>query len=130
MRNIPNIDIYHCVIPKSSFWQSQGAMRFILLKRAMDLVYASIGTAIQVTGAESKSGMWMPVAAAAASYYAITGPDATASRVAQVMSSSSYDLIKRVSQYNLYIAHNLFSKLRLYEYFSKYITLTQHCFFI
>ena len=88
---------FHCD-EKSSLWQSQGALRFLLLKRAMDLVYASIGTAIQVTGSESNSGVWMPVAAAAASYYAITGPDATASRVAKVMSSSSFDLIRRVSQ--------------------------------
>jgi len=63
----------------------------------MDLFYASVGTAIQVTGSEANTGVWMPVAAAAASYYAITGPDATANRVAQLMSSSSSVLIKRVS---------------------------------
>lgn len=59
----------------------------------MDVVYASIGTANQVTS----GSMWMPVAAAAASYYTITGPNTTASRLAEVMSksSSSYDLIKR-----------------------------------
>lgn len=77
----------------------------------MDLVYASIGTAIEVTGSESNSGVWMPVAAAAASYYAITGPDATASRLAQVMSSSSYDLLKRVSGLYMECVHFLINIL-------------------
>jgi len=80
---------------KGAFWYSQGALRFLLVRRAMDLIYASVGTAVEYTGPEGSFGMWMPIAAAAASYYAIAGADATSSRAAQVLASPSSDLIKR-----------------------------------
>lgn len=84
--------------PNKTFWHSQGGMRFLLLKRAMDLVYASVGTAIQVTEGNEKhsSLLWMPVAAAAASYYVLTGADATSLKAQQALSSSaSSDIICR-----------------------------------
>jgi len=84
--------------PNKTFWHSQGGMRFLLLKRAMDLVYASVGTAIQVTegNAKQSSLLWMPVAAAAASYYVLTGADATSLKAQQALSSSvSSDIICR-----------------------------------
>lgn len=87
--------------PTKTFWHSQGGLRFLLLKRAMDLVYASIGTAIQVTeGSEkndkSSSLLWVPVAAAAASYYVLTGADATSVKAQEAISSPlSSDIICR-----------------------------------
>lgn len=86
--------------PKSSFWHSEGEIRFLFLKRAMDLLYASIGTAVEVTknrDAEDSvvtSSAWkVPLAAAAAaSYYSLAGPSRRASQA--TLSSSSQDLIK------------------------------------
>ena len=83
--------------PKSSLWHSEGEIRFLLLKRAMDLLYASVGTAVEVTknASSTKEGgaSWkMPLAAAAAaSYYSLTGPSRRAS---EVVSSSSLALIQ------------------------------------
>lgn len=87
--------------PNKTFWHSQGGLRFLLLKRAMDLVYASVGTAIQVTEGNEKhektsSLLWMPVAAAAASYYVLTGADATSLKAQEALSSAvSSDIICR-----------------------------------
>ena len=72
------------------------------MKRGMDLLYASIGKAIEITrgqgtdkssiSASKSSGLWLSVVAAlAASYYNVIGP---ASKSAQVISSSSSSVIE------------------------------------
>ena len=80
---------------KGAFWYNYGAFRFLLVRRAMDLVYASVGTAFDYTGPEGSFGLWMPIACAAASYYAIAGPDATSSRAARAVASPTTDMIKK-----------------------------------
>eukprot|EP00978_Attheya_sp_CCMP212_P024578 scaffold77469_cov50-Attheya_sp.AAC.3 len=78
---------------------TKGALRFLLLKHAMDIVYASVGTAIQVTKggddhSKTSSVFWMPIAtAAAASYYALVGAGPKASQVLS-SASSSRDVIQ------------------------------------
>ncbi|KAL7468263.1 hypothetical protein ACHAXS_008497 [Conticribra weissflogii] len=84
---------------KATLWYSSGSLRFQLIKRAMDLLYASFGKAVELTrgrrGIESNdvvqeqksSGLWVSVVAAlAASYYNVIGP---ASKSAEVVTSSS-----------------------------------------
>ena len=86
----------------NSFWYSNGSIRIQLIKRGMDLLYASIGKAIEITrGKESNettaielksSGLWTyVVASVAASYYNVVGPGA---KSAQVISSSSTSIIQ------------------------------------
>jgi acetyl esterase/lipase len=86
----------------NSFWYSNGSIRIQLIKRGMDLLYASIGKAIEITrGKESNetaavelksSGLWTyVVASVAASYYNVIGP---AAKSAQVISSSSTSIIQ------------------------------------
>mmetsp|Transcript_4026 Transcript_4026/g.6123 ORF Transcript_4026/g.6123 Transcript_4026/m.6123 type:complete len:939 (-) Transcript_4026:504-3320(-) len=86
----------------NSFWYSNGSIRIQLIKRGMDLLYASIGKAIEITrGKESNetsavemksSGLWTyVVASVAASYYNVIGPGA---KSAQVLSSSSTSIIQ------------------------------------
>jgi acetyl esterase/lipase len=87
---------------KSSLWQSQGELRFLLLKRAMDVFYASVGTAMDVTkksvveASDGGSGRairsrsepdWQLTlaAAAASSFYSLIG----ATRKAAEVTSSS-----------------------------------------
>jgi len=79
----------------TSVWHcSYGAVRFMLIKRAMDTLYASVGAAMSwVEKQERLSRFWMPIAtAAAASYYTVTGPG---TKSAEVVSSSSPDFIKK-----------------------------------
>ncbi|EEC51904.1 predicted protein [Phaeodactylum tricornutum CCAP 1055/1] len=75
--------------PWASFWHSQGELRFMMLKRAMDVFYASVGTAITYTGksAGSDRGKWQLTiaSAAAASFYSLIG----ANRKAHEVTSSS-----------------------------------------
>ena len=80
---------------KGAFWYSQGALRLLLVNRVMDLVYASIGTAIDVTGPKGACGLWVPLAGMFASYYAIAGPDVTSNQAASMLASPSTDFIKR-----------------------------------
>ena len=47
---------------KGAFWYSQGAFRLLLVRRVMDLVYASVGTAIDMTGPDGAYGLWVPLA--------------------------------------------------------------------
>lgn len=90
----------------NSFWHSNGSIigsiRIQLIKRGMNLLYASIGKAIEITrGKESdetaavevkSSGLWTyVVASVAASYYNVIGP---AAKSAQVISSSSTSVIQ------------------------------------
>mmetsp|Transcript_15385 Transcript_15385/g.25179 ORF Transcript_15385/g.25179 Transcript_15385/m.25179 type:complete len:920 (-) Transcript_15385:1666-4425(-) len=86
----------------NSFWYSNGSIRIQLIKRGMDLLYASIGKAIEITrGKENNessavelksSGLWTyVVASVAASYYNVIGPGA---KSAQVISSSSTSIIQ------------------------------------
>mmetsp|Transcript_13960 Transcript_13960/g.25587 ORF Transcript_13960/g.25587 Transcript_13960/m.25587 type:complete len:840 (-) Transcript_13960:95-2614(-) len=80
---------------KGAFWYSQGAFRLLMVRRAMDLVYASVGTAMDFTGPNGAYGLWMPVAGLCASYYAIAGPDVTSTRAAYHVTAPSMDFIKR-----------------------------------
>ena len=85
----------------NSFWYSNGSLRIQLIKRGMDLLYASIGKAIEITRErhndrtgemEKSSGLWTyVVASVAASYYNVIGP---AAKSAQVTSSSSTSIIQ------------------------------------
>jgi len=86
---------------KSLAWHSYSALRFLLIKRTMDLLYASVGAAMEMTksrttyddnGEKQPSRFWMPIAtAAAASYYNIFGPT---KKSAEIVSSSSQDFVK------------------------------------
>lgn len=86
----------------NSFWYSNGSIRIQLIKRGMNLLYASIGKAIEITrGKESddtavkeskSSGLWTyVVASVAASYYNVIGP---AGKSAQVVASPSSSVIQ------------------------------------
>lgn len=77
---------------QTSFWQSQGELRFWMIKRAMDVFYASVGTAIGITkvnttaSSKDQTNWQVPlVTAAAASFYSVTG---ARDRAAAVTSSS------------------------------------------
>lgn len=85
---------------KSLVWHSYSALRFLLIKRTMDLLYASVGAAMEMTKGKSTGGegekkpsrFWMPIAtAAAASYYNVFGPG---KKSAEIVSSSSQDFVK------------------------------------
>lgn len=82
---------------KSSLWHSEGEIRFLLLKRAMDLLYASVGTAVEATKNNTEpekqgwTGWKAMAAAAAASYYSFFDPS---KRASEAVSSSSFDLIQ------------------------------------
>jgi acetyl esterase/lipase len=90
---------HYSLSPQSFLWQSQGELRFLLLKRAMDVLYASVGAAMDVTkkgavaaqqaaaGAASEHPDWQLTlaAAAASSFYSLIG----ASRKAAEVTSSS-----------------------------------------
>jgi hypothetical protein len=74
---------------KSYFWRSQGEIRFLLLKRFMDVFYASVGTAINT---KHTSALTLPlVTGAAASFYTITG---VSKESLNVVNDSSRDLIQ------------------------------------
>ena len=71
-------------------------MRFLMLKRAMDVFYASVGTAIKsidVDGKNPATSTWQVplVTAAAASFYSLTG---ASKQALNVVNSSSRDLIQ------------------------------------
>ncbi len=80
---------------KGAFWYSQGALRLLLVRRVMDLVYASVGTAMDLTGGTGGYGMWVPLAGLCASYYAIAGSEVTSTRAAHAVAAPSMDFIKR-----------------------------------
>jgi hypothetical protein len=80
---------------KGAFWYSQGAFRLLLVRRVMDLVYASVGTAMDMTGPNGAYGLWVPLAGMFASYYAVAGPDVTSTRAAHVVAAPSMEFIKR-----------------------------------
>jgi hypothetical protein len=73
---------------KSYFWRSTGEIRFLMVKRFMDIYYASVGVGVHCT---KDNSFFLPlVAGAAASFYAITGaPTPTV-----VNDASSRDLIQ------------------------------------
>ena len=90
---------------KSLLWYSNGSIRFQLMKRGMDLLYASIGKAIEITRGgpgqlateselslsetKSSSSLWTYVVASlAASYYNVIGPAAKSSQSVATLSSS------------------------------------------
>ncbi len=85
---------------KPVLWYSNGSIRFQLIKRGMDLLYASIGKAIEITrGHEDviessvpiskSSSLWTYVVASlTVSYYNVVGPAAkSASSLANAPSS-------------------------------------------
>ena len=86
---------------KSLVWHSYSALQFLLIKRTMDLLYASVGAALEMTKGKSAndptekkpaSKFLMPIAtAAAATYYNVLGPS---KKSAQIVSSSSQDFVK------------------------------------
>ena len=84
----------------SLVWHSYSALRFLFIKRTMDLLYASVGAAMEITNgsegsrksAKRYSKLWMPIATAAYwSYYSLMGPS---TKSAEVVSASSQDLVK------------------------------------
>lgn len=82
--------------PKMSFWQSEGELRFLVLKRAMDLLYASVGMALEVNKPNRPSNdgpSWQIslTAMAAASYLSVIGPN---KRAAQAVNEASSELIQ------------------------------------
>ena len=64
-----------------------------MLKRAMDVFYASVGTAIKSIDTSNSSSSWeVPlITAAAASFYSLTG---ASKRAQEVVNSSSKDIIQ------------------------------------
>lgn len=80
--------------PKSYFWQSQGEIRFLMLKRFMDVYYASVGTAIDSSSSSPSSKWIVPlVTGAAASFYSITGTGASL-KASHAINHASRDLIQ------------------------------------
>jgi len=76
--------------PKSSFWHSEGELRFLMVKRCMDLLYASVGTAVEVT---NENNDWqIPLVAMAATYYSFVGANRKAHEA--VSSAAAQDLIR------------------------------------
>jgi acetyl esterase/lipase len=95
---------------KHTFWYSQGELRFLMVKRAMDVFYASVGTAMDLTGGvgssikkgdhsttgsdvkQYESAKWQLtlVTAAVASFYSVTGARDKASAVTSSSESASY----------------------------------------
>ena len=64
----------------------------MMVKRFMDVFYASVGTAIDTIDGEKSAGWQLPVVtAAAASFYSLTG---ASSKASAAVSSSSRDLIR------------------------------------
>ena len=76
--------------PKSSFWHSEGELRFLIVKRCMDLLYASVGTAVEVTN--DKRDWQIPLVAMAATYYSFVGPNRKAHEA--VSSAAAQDIIQ------------------------------------
>jgi hypothetical protein len=77
-------------VKKSYFWRSTGEIRFLMLKRFMDIYYASVGTAIST---KQTSTLALPlVIGAAASFYTLTGVSEEA--LTSFVNDSSLDLIK------------------------------------
>ncbi len=75
---------------RSYFWRSTGEIRFLMLKRFMDVYYASVGTAINT---KQTSPLALPlVTGAAASFYSITG--VSKESLSEVVNDSSRDLIQ------------------------------------
>ena len=77
---------------KSYFWRSTGEIRFLMVKRFMEIYYASVGVGVHCTKDNPNyNSIFLPlVAGAAASFYAITGaPTPTV-----VNDASSRDLIQ------------------------------------
>ncbi len=81
----------NCILFQSSIWESQGAFRYGLIKWAMDILYASVGVSLRVNKQRKNSFMVPLTAAAAASYYAITGPS---DKSAEFISTESSDLLR------------------------------------
>jgi acetyl esterase/lipase len=81
---------------QSILWKTSGELRFLMLKRAMDVFYASVEAAMEVTHARSASD-WqlLGATAAAASFYSTPGTGAS-KRVVAITSSSQAagDLIR------------------------------------
>lgn len=80
--------------PRSYFWQSQGELRFLMLKRFMDVYYASVGTALGSSISSPRAKWKVPlITGAAASFYSITGTGASV-KASQVVNHASRELIQ------------------------------------
>jgi acetyl esterase/lipase len=82
--------------PKTSFWHSEGELRFLMVKRCMDLLYASVGTAVEVTN--DHKDWQIPLAAMAATYYSFVGPnrkahEAVSSAAAQSLIQNTWGMV-------------------------------------
>lgn len=79
---------------KSYFWQSQGEIRFLMLKRFMEVYYASVGTALGSSSSSPRARWKVPlIAGAAASFYSITGTGASA-QASHAVNHASRELIQ------------------------------------
>ena len=80
---------------QNTFWHSQGELRFLMVKRAMDVFYASVGTAGNVIGHKEhpdSAAKWQLtlVTAAVASFYSVIGARDKAAAVTSSSESASY----------------------------------------
>ena len=48
---------------QNAFWYTHGALRFLLVRRLMDLLYATAGTTVTYAKVNGTFGLWVPVAA-------------------------------------------------------------------
>ena len=75
-------------IKSHGIWGSEVSFRYNVIKWLMDCVYASVGTAIDITkpsASKKENSIWMPLTAAmAAGYYAVIGPER---KSAEILSS-------------------------------------------
>ena len=80
--------------PKSYFWQSQGEIRFLMLKRFMEVYYASVGTALGSSSSSPPAKWKVPlITGAAASFYSITGTGASI-KASHAVNHASRELIQ------------------------------------
>ena len=80
---------------KGAFWYSQGALRLLLVRHVMDLVYASVGTAMAITGPAGGRGTWIPLTALCAAYYTVVGPGVTSVAAAGYVARPDVGFVKR-----------------------------------
>jgi hypothetical protein len=92
-------------------------MRFLMLKRFMDVFYASVGTAMESIDQPELSRWQLPIAtAAAASFYSLTGARKKAS---QAVNSASHDLIRNAwwVQQDIFIISSQLLRLLIHTFF-------------
>ena len=83
----------YMVLQSPNVWQTQGEVRFLMLKRFMDVYYASVGTAIDTASNPTSTWQVPFLAGAAASFYSITGTGAS-QKASHAVNTASKDLIQ------------------------------------